>query len=86
MRPRFLGDAAVDAGDASDGEAGAGAAVDEAEALRAVGGAAWAAAGAGAAHDPHVWAAAAALALTPRLLARAVPPHSFRAGYCGRFT
>ncbi|CAH0720612.1 unnamed protein product, partial [Brenthis ino] len=75
-RPRFLGDTALDAGlppDRLEPEP------DDEFALRwsveegALGGAA-------------LGCAAAALALTPRLLARAAPPHSFRAGYRGRFT
>ncbi|XP_013140757.1 PREDICTED: ring canal kelch homolog [Papilio polytes] len=35
--------------------------------------------------DSNLCCAAAALALTPRLLARAAPPHSFRQGYTGAF-
>lgn len=33
--------------------------------------------------DAHVCCAAGALALTPRLLARVAPPHSFRRRYTG---
>lgn len=35
--------------------------------------------------DVHVCCAAAALALTPRLLARVAPPQSFRRRYTGAF-
>ncbi|XP_059045784.1 calpain-1 catalytic subunit-like [Achroia grisella] len=41
---------------------------------------------AGEVSDAHVCGAVAALALTPRLLARVAPPHSFRAHYCGAFS
>ncbi|KAM3957510.1 calpain-11 [Aphomia sociella] len=41
--------------------------------------------GAGEAGDAHLCLAAAALSLTPRLLARVAPPQSFRTRYCGAF-
>ncbi|CAH2092507.1 unnamed protein product [Euphydryas editha] len=74
-RPRFLGDTAVDAElSTEDMEPEA----DEQFAAR------WSVS-VGEAGDPHVCCAAAALALTPRLLARVAPPQSFRTRYTGRF-
>ncbi|XP_045451558.1 calpain-2 catalytic subunit-like [Melitaea cinxia] len=74
-RPRFLGDTAVDAElSTEDMEPEA----DEQFAAR------WSVS-AGEAGDPHVCCAAAALALTPRLLARVAPPQSFRTRYSGLF-
>ncbi|CAG4988124.1 unnamed protein product [Colias eurytheme] len=74
-RPRFLGDAAVDADVAPerlDPEP-----EDQFAARWSV--------EPGEAGDGALCAAAAALALTPRLLARVVPPHSFRTDYTGKF-
>ncbi|XP_039756157.1 calpain-2 catalytic subunit-like [Pararge aegeria] len=74
-RPRFLGDAALDAAlpvDRLEPDS------DEQFAAR------WRVA-VGEAGDEALCCAAAALALTPRLLERAAPPHSFRTGYTGRF-
>ncbi|XP_064073538.1 calpain-A-like [Vanessa tameamea] len=74
-RPRFLGDTAVDA-DLSPEQLEPES--DEQFAAR------WSVE-AGEAGDAHVCCAAAALALTPRLLARVAPPQSFRTRYTGLF-
>ncbi|XP_069361000.1 calpain-2 catalytic subunit-like [Maniola hyperantus] len=71
-RPRFLGDAALDAPERLEAEP------PERGAAR------WRLAP-GEAGDAALCCAAAALALTPSLLARAAPPHSFRTAYSGRF-
>ncbi|XP_072945080.1 calpain-B-like [Epargyreus clarus] len=88
-RPRFMGDAELEGeAEGGAGEADAGEAHEAGEALGAAAGEAaarWRCAGAGGAALRGLRAAAAALAGTPRLLARAVPPHSFRRHYTGAF-
>ncbi|XP_038222218.1 calpain-2 catalytic subunit-like isoform X2 [Zerene cesonia] len=74
-RPRFLGDTAIDADlapDQLDPEP-----EDQFAARWSV--------EVGEVGDGGLCAAAAALALTPQLLARVAPPHSFRTNYTGKF-